>query len=99
MSNESLSYYRYLFYKNWATTTPAVVGNYTVTFTDANLTAGVYSISNHGLQRQYVNVTVYNNNGVRIRPDDVDVSGGVGQVDIDLSGFGTLTGTWTVVIS
>lgn len=72
--------------------------SYTTSFDNGDLVAGVLSVT-HSLSKQYVHVTVYNNSDVRIRPDEIDVSGGANSCDIDLSGFGTLTGTWNVVIS
>jgi hypothetical protein len=69
---------------------------YVNTFTDGDLTAGVLTVT-HNLNAQYVSVTVYNNNDLIIIPDDVDATG-VNACDIDLTSFGTLTGTWRVVI-
>lgn len=67
------------------------------TFTSADLAAGVLTVS-HGLLYQDVHVSVYNNSNKQVSPDDVTIINAT-TVAIDLSSWGTLTGTWRYVIS
>jgi hypothetical protein len=69
---------------------------YQANFTNGDLVAGVLTV-NHGLNSQYVSVTVYNNSNLIIIPDDVTASSTT-QCTIDLTSYGTLTGTWRAVI-
>jgi hypothetical protein len=65
-------------------------------FVDGDLTAGVLTV-NHNLNSQYVSVTVYNNSNLIIIPDDVTATSTTVST-IDLTSFGTLSGTWRAVI-
>lgn len=65
-------------------------------FVDGDLVAGVLTI-NHNLNSQYCSVTVYNNNDLIIIPDDVDAVSTT-QCTVDLTSYGTLTGTWRAII-
>jgi hypothetical protein len=51
----------------------------------------------HNLNSQYVSVTVYNNSNLIIIPDDVTATSTTVST-IDLSSYGTLTGTWRAVV-
>jgi hypothetical protein len=69
-------------------------GPYVGTFTNASLTAGVLTI-NHtlGLSAPYaVSVSIFDNNAKQIIPDEV--TGSANSVAVDLTSYGTLTGTW-----
>lgn len=62
------------------------------TFTNTDLAAGIYTF-NHGLGVTGVDVTITNNSGKRIVPDDITDSG-VDDVLIDLGAYAPITGTW-----
>jgi hypothetical protein len=64
------------------------------TFTNASLTAGVLTITHTlGLSAPYaVVVAVFDNTGKQIIPDEV--TGTANNVAVDLTSYGTLTGTW-----
>lgn len=67
------------------------------TFTNASLTSGLLTI-NHGLGRRIVKVQIANNNNQAIvHPDEITFVSS-SQLTIDFTSFGTLTGTWTVVV-
>jgi hypothetical protein len=76
-----------------STTNP---NSYRTSFVNGDLTAGVLTVT-HNLAEKFVDVTVYNNSDQKIIPDDITVTN-ANNLDIDLSGFGTLTGTWNLVI-
>jgi hypothetical protein len=65
-------------------------------FVDADLTAGVLTVA-HSLNQQYCQVQIFNNNDDLIQPDDVTLTD-ANNLDVDISGFGTITGTWRVVV-
>ncbi len=70
---------------------------YTEAFDDGDLTAGVIAIT-HSLGRQYTHVTVYDSSDIIVQPDAVTATS-TSVSTIDLSSFGTISGTWNVVIS
>ena len=70
--------------------------SFTASFVDADLTAGVLTIS-HNLGRKYVQVQIFDNSDQLIQPDDITLTDG-NTVTVDLSSFGTLTGTYNYVI-
>lgn len=72
------------------------LGAFNQSFVDGDLTAGVLTVT-HNLGQQYVQVQVYNNNDDLIIPTDVTLTDS-NNLDIDLNGFGTLTGTWHAVV-
>jgi hypothetical protein len=77
----------------------AAIGNptaYNVSFTNASLSGGILTV-NHALAVDYPNVTVYDNNKKVILPDDI-TSVTSNQLTIDLSSYGTITGTWYAVV-
>ena len=65
-------------------------------FTNANLIAGVLTVT-HNLGQAYNGVTVYDNTENVIVPDLI-TSVDVNTVDIDLTSFGAIAGTWNVVV-
>jgi hypothetical protein len=64
------------------------------TFDNGDLVAGVLTITHSaGLAAPYtVMVTIFDNNAKQIIPDEV--TGATNSVAVDLSSYGTLTGTW-----
>lgn len=66
------------------------------TFTSATLSSGILTYT-HSLGQQYNNVTIYDNNGKVIQPDDITATS-TSVVTIDLTSYGTLTGTWNIVV-
>lgn len=71
---------------------------YQTSFTNANLSSGVLVVG-HGLQKQYLSsVNIYDNNGEKIGPDDIDMTNS-SSLTVDLSSYGTLSGTWYVAAS
>ena len=75
---------------SWVTKTSVLA------FTNATLSAGVLTHT-HSLGQQYVNVQVYDNTDKLIHPDNITLTS-TSVSTIDLSSFGTLTGTWHSII-
>lgn len=69
---------------------------YETTFTNASLTSGVLTVT-HSLGRDTVPVTVKDNNGKTVMPDEITFSS-TSALTIDLTSFGTLSGTWKVEV-
>jgi hypothetical protein len=67
------------------------------TFVNADLVAGILTVA-HGIGSQAVEVTVYNDSWKIIGPTDVTAID-ASTVDIDISDFGTISGTWRYVIT
>jgi len=66
-------------------------------FVNANLVAGVLTV-NHGLNSQYVSVTVYDNNNLIIIPDDVTATSTTATT-IDLTSYGDIgASAWRAII-
>jgi hypothetical protein len=78
--------------------TPGGVSVTRATFTNASLSAGVLTIThNLALSTPYsVIVSIFNNSYQQIIPDQV--TGATNSVAIDLTSYGTLTGTWGYAI-
>ena len=55
------------------------------------------NVVNHGLGEKFVDVSVYNNSDKKVIPDDITLTD-ADNLAIDLTGFGTITGTWNLVI-
>jgi phage-related tail fiber protein len=66
------------------------------TFTNSNLSSGILTLA-HNLGQQFSQVTVFDNSNKIIIPDDITATDS-NNCEIDLSDFGTITGTWTVVV-
>lgn len=67
-------------------------------FTNASLTAGVLTVT-HNIGQQFVQINVYDENNKLISTvDDVTCTSTV-ACTIDLTSFGTLSGTWNVVVT
>jgi hypothetical protein len=82
-----------------AAASAASINRLTGTFVDGDLTAGVLTVThNFGLSAPYsVNVGIYDNSSEMIGGVD-SVTGSANSVAIDMTSFGTLTGTWGYVI-
>ncbi|GAF92073.1 unnamed protein product, partial [marine sediment metagenome] len=80
-------------------TCAAAVQVYNLTFDNDDLTLGVLTAT-HNIGRQYVNVSVYDNNDQLIIPDEVTATSTT-VTTVDLSGWGDIgTGNdWHIVIS
>jgi hypothetical protein len=67
-------------------------------FTNTNLTSGSYSFT-HNLGQKYVaSVLIYDNNDLVIQPDNI-LPISTSTVSIDLTSYGSLAGTWNIVVS
>ena len=66
----------------------------TASFTDGDLSTGVYTF-NHSLDVQFLAIAVYDNNDKEVTPDEITATDS-NNVAIDLSSYGTITGTWNV---
>ena len=65
-----------------------------VSFDNGDLTAGVYTF-NHALSVQFLAISVYDNNDKEVTPDEITATD-ADNVAIDLSSYGTISGTWNV---
>ena len=79
----------------------AVIGGgascYTTTFTSANLTAGVLTVT-HNFGHQYCSApTIINNSGLVVQPDEITYTSTT-QLTVDLSSYGAIAGTWRVIV-
>jgi hypothetical protein len=70
---------------------------YTRSFVNADLVAGVLTVV-HNMGIQYFSATVYDNNNKIVMPDEL-TSSTINQALLDLSSYGTLTGTWNLRFS
>lgn len=66
-------------------------------FVNGNLSAGVLTVT-HSLGKKFVSVIVTNNSDEQIIPDKITYSS-TSACAVDLSGFGTLTGTWHAFVN
>lgn len=74
----------------------AIARNYQTTFLNANLVAGVLTVT-HNLGNQYPGVTVIDDTGKMILPDDVTYTS-TSALTVDLTSFGTIANTWRVTV-
>ena len=70
--------------------------SYYGSFTNSDLSSGKLTIT-HNLGHKYCSVTIIDNNDKIIIPDDVTYVD-ENSLQVDLSSFGTLTGTWRYVV-
>lgn len=72
---------------------------YSTTFTSTNLTAGILTVT-HNLGQQYCNVEILDGSNKRVMPDEITF-GGANSLTVELSAasFGTIVGTWKVVVT
>lgn len=75
-----------------ARTNLSAAGLATGTFTNSSLTTGVLTIT-HNLNNQAPIIFVYDNNNRWIVPDEITATS-ANAATVDLTSFGTLTGTW-----
>ncbi len=69
---------------------------YRENFVNGDLVAGILTVT-HSLGQRYHSVTIYDNTGKEVAPDDItDVD--LNTVTVDLSSFVALTGFWNVVV-
>lgn len=72
------------------------LSQYRQSFTNANLISGMVQFA-HNLSEDYVQVTIYDNTNRVIIPDNIfTVDSNI--TDVDLYSYGTLSGTWHVLI-
>lgn len=74
----------------------AGIGSFVDTFTNADLTAGVLTVT-HNLGVKNVVVQVYNNLNKQIQPDFITLIDN-NSLTIDLNSFGAIAGTWHAVV-
>lgn len=72
-------------------------GSYTTTFVNGDLTSGVLTVT-HSLNQTPVLVQVFDNNNLMISPDEITLTSN-NVTDIDLTSFGAITGTWSVIVN
>ena len=65
-------------------------------FSNGDLSAGVLTVT-HNLGHKYCQVQIYNNSDKMIMPDDITLVD-ANSLTVDLTSYGTLTGTWRVVV-
>lgn len=70
---------------------------YNTTFDNGDLVAGVLTVT-HNLGVSILHVTVYDNSNNQITPDEITVVD-TSSLTIDLSSYGTLSGTWNARVS
>lgn len=70
--------------------------SYSTDFDDGDLSSSILTVT-HSLGKKYCVVQVYNNNDQMIVPDEITLSS-TSALTIDLSSYGTLTGTWHVIV-
>lgn len=70
--------------------------SYYTSFINSDLTAGVLTVT-HNLGHKYCQVQVFDNNDKKINPDEIELTGN-NDLDIDLTSYGTISGTWRVVV-
>ncbi len=68
--------------------------SYTTSFTNANLSSGILAVT-HNLGVTYPVVIIYDENDNVIESDEITYST-TNEIAIDLSSFGTISGTWNV---
>lgn len=69
---------------------------YRQSFQDSDLVSGILTI-NHNLNLQYCSIQVFNESNKKIDPDDITLVN-ANTSEIDLTTFGTITGSWNVVV-
>jgi hypothetical protein len=80
-----------------ARTNLGTVGVFRQSFTNANLTSGLLTVT-HNLGQKYVQVSVYDEADNRTLTADNFSATNTNTMTIDLTSFGTLSGTWNVVV-
>jgi hypothetical protein len=70
--------------------------SYRTDFDNTDLASGILTVT-HSLAQKYVLVQVYNNSDKMIIPDNITLTN-TNSLSIDLGSFGTIAGTWNVVV-
>jgi len=65
------------------------------TLVNGDLTAGTVAIT-HGLGQQYLDVTVVDNTGKKVIPDEITYTNST-SYSLDITSFGAITGTWNIL--
>lgn len=73
------------------------INSYFKSFTNSDLTNGKITI-NHNLKFKYVDVSISNNSDKKIQPTEITYTNN-DNCEIDLSSFGTISGTWNILIT
>ncbi len=81
-----------------ARTNLAAAGIFRTTFTNSNLTSGLLTVT-HNLGNKYVSVFVYDDNDKLILDVDDVTATSTTAATIDITSFGTISGTWNVVVT
>ena len=81
----------------WITLLGGSTSAFTLDFTNADLAAGILTAT-HNLDQRPVLVQVYDNTWDMISPSEITLSD-ANTCDIDLAAFGTITGTWHLIVS
>lgn len=71
--------------------------SYTDSFVNADLTAGILAVT-HNLATQVVHATIYDGSNNQVTPDEITLVN-TNSLSVDLSSFGTISGTWNVKVS
>ncbi len=71
-------------------------GTFLQSFTNSDLSSGILTAT-HSLNTQYVLVTIYDNNNIVIQANEFTATSTT-VLTVDLSAFGTITGTWNIRI-
>ena len=85
----------YVFNMRGSSVTNTELSFYT-SFVDADLTTSVLTVA-HNLGHKFCQVVVYDNNDKMIIPTDITLTDN-NNLDVSLLGFGTISGTWNVVV-
>lgn len=73
-------------------------GGYTASFTNASLNSAGILVVTHNLGALYPLVVIYDNNNLVIEPDEIEYKSS-NQIEVDLSSFVSLTGTWNIRVN
>lgn len=76
----------------------AAAGVFRLAFTNSNLTSGLLTVT-HSLGNKYVSVFVYDDNDKLILDVDDVTATSPTAATIDITSFGTIVGTWNVVVT
>lgn len=71
--------------------------SYKTTFTDSDLSSGNILTVTHNLGEKYCLVQIYDENDKKANPDDIELVDS-NNLNVDLSTFGTISGTWHIII-
>ena len=79
----------------WNTPTGGGISSTTAAFDDSDLDGSNVYTFNHAFSAQFVDIIVFDNNNIVIFPDNITATD-INNTAIDLSSYGTITGTWNV---